>query len=120
MLLDPLASAIVGHLVGDYLFQNDYMALGKKKSDKICALHCLIWTVCVVACTPAFWHGLGLFAIPLLFISHYIQDRWSLIRKYMRLYGQELFATGPLSPWSIIAVDNVWHIVTIFVLLRLL
>ena len=35
MLLD----AIIGNLVGDYLLQNDYLALGKKKSSAICAVH---------------------------------------------------------------------------------
>ena len=28
---------------------------------------------------------------------------------------QEGFATGPSSPWSIVVVDNVWHIVEIWI-----
>lgn len=37
-----MISALVGHLVGDYLLQNDYMALNKKKSSFHCMVHCSI------------------------------------------------------------------------------
>ena len=42
-----LTSAIIGHLVADYLLQFDFIAENKKKSSLICALHCLIWASCV-------------------------------------------------------------------------
>lgn len=37
-----------------------------------------------------------------------------LAGRWMRnVSGQKAFATGPLSPWSIIVVDNVAHIATL-------
>ncbi len=106
-----MISALVGHLVGDYLVQNDWMALNKKKSMPHCAVHCAIWTACVVlfASWPL-WT-----AIP-LFVTHFIQDRTPIIAWWMDLVGQKQFRTGICAPWSTIVVDNVWHIVTIWAL----
>jgi hypothetical protein len=42
-----LTEAIIGHLVGDFLLQNDWMAANKKKNSWVCLLHCLIWTAWV-------------------------------------------------------------------------
>ncbi len=49
-----MISALVGHLVGDYLVQNDWMALNKKKSMLPCLVHCAIWATCVVLFAVAF------------------------------------------------------------------
>jgi hypothetical protein len=106
-----LCSAIVGHLVGDYLAQNDWMALNKKRSSLACGVHCLIWTACVVAFS---WFPVWT-AIP-LFVTHFIQDRTTVIAKWMDLNGQQQFRTGPCAPWSIIVVDNVWHILAIWII----
>lgn len=105
-----MIGAIVGHLVGDYLFQNDWQALNKKKQWTPLIIHCAIWTVCVMAFGGAcnIWAGI------ILFCLHAVQDGTNIIRLHMRLVGQEQFATGPLSPWSIVVVDNVCHIVTIY------
>lgn len=113
MNTDPLVLAIIGHLVGDYLVQNDWMALNKKSSTFHCAVHCAIWTACV--CLFAGW---GWLAAAILFATHFIQDRTTIISWYMRTVGQQKFATGPCAPWSSIVVDNVWHIVTIMAVWR--
>ena len=110
---ESLTLAIVGHLVGDYLLQNDWMALNKKKSSIACAVHVAIWTACVCVC--AGWTG-SVLAGFVLAITHFVQDRTTIIRKWMFFIGQEQFATGPCAPWSMIVVDNVWHIVVITVL----
>lgn len=111
-----LTLAIVGHLVGDYLLQNDWMALHKKQSSFRCAVHCALWTLTV--CAFAGWWHVGVAG--LLFIAHFSQDRTNVIAWWMDTVGQKQFRTGPCAPWSIIVVDNVWHIVTLFVMWRLL
>lgn len=109
-MIDGLLLGIIGHLTGDYILQNDWMALNKKKSFVPCAVHCFVWTVCV--CLFTGWvHPM---AAVILFGTHFIQDRTTIIRKWMALIGQEQFATGVCAPWSIIVVDNVWHILTIY------
>lgn len=131
---EPLTCAIIGHLVGDYLLQNDWMANGKKQSsfrdwfcDKRvceicdfarvlfgwysfpCLVHCFLWT-----CAVCMFAGWGPLPWLILFLTHYIQDRSQIIGWWMRLNRQQKFAEPPLGPWSIIVVDNVWHIVTLW------
>lgn len=104
----PLSYALVGHLVGDYILQNDWQANGKKKSSAICAIHCLLWTASVVL----FAHWFVWWVPIVLFATHFAQDRTTIVRWWMGKVGQDGFATH-LGPWSIIAVDNVMHIVVI-------
>ncbi len=117
-----LLLAIIGHLVGDYLLQNDWMALNKKQRSFPCAVHCFLWACSVQLfagwtnglLNPSnFYHAGLIFAI--LFITHFIQDRTQIVRFWMlRVNRQPRFAEPPMAPWSIIVVDNVWHIVTIW------
>lgn len=109
-----LEGALIGHLVGDYLLQNDWMALNKKQSSFHCAIHCGIWALAV----SAFGEYFDPITFSVLFATHFIQDRTGVVLWYMKLIGQEKFATGICAPWSVIVVDNVWHIVTIYALWR--
>lgn len=108
--MNTLTLAIIGHLVGDYLLQNDWMALNKKKSTPRCLIHCWLWT-----CSVCFFAGwFSLIAFTVLLATHFAQDRTNIVAWWMDAIGQKQFRTGPCSPWSIIVVDNVWHIVTIW------
>jgi hypothetical protein len=103
-------SAIIGHLVGDYLLQNDWMAAGKKRHDWICLAHVLAYTLAVCAftfpaCVECWWLA------PAVAIPHFLIDRWTFIAWWMRLMRQPAFMEPPMSPWSRIVVDNVWHLV---------
>jgi hypothetical protein len=125
-----LLLAIIGHLVGDYLLQNDWMARNKKTHHFPCLLHAWIWTHCV--CLFAGWLTIGTilagdpfqttrFAVAffVLFGLHFIQDRTQIIVFWMtRVNRQPKFVEPPMAPWSIIVVDNVWHIVTIWAVWR--
>lgn len=112
-----LADGIIGHLCGDFLLQSDYIAKNKKRSSAICGLHCLIWTsnVCLFA-------NLGWLSFLFLFVTHYIQDRGTLVSHYMDFVGQggfrKTFPEG-LGPWSVIVVDNVLHLLAIWVAISL-
>lgn len=124
---DTLTCAIVGHLVGDYLLQNDWMAQNKKHEDLPCAVHCFLWALAV--CLFAGWSWYIGF---LLFWLHYIQDRTNIVAWWMRLKWKDQYrfmqcddfdltdmrVIPGLGPWSIIVVDNVWHIVTIWAVWR--
>ena len=110
-----MISALVGHLVGDYLIQNDWMARNKKRSTVICAIHCGLWatTIIMFASWPLrLW--------PILFMKHFIQDRTEIVKVWMNLIGQAEFRTGPCSPWSLTVIDNVWHITVIWMIWRYL
>lgn len=78
---------LLGHLVGDYLLQNDWMALNKNKNELIgigaCLSHCIIYSLSVVIFTQI----ISLWWFILVFISHYFIDRYSLAEKWLRFYG---------------------------------
>jgi hypothetical protein len=121
-----LAGAIIGHMVGDYVLQNDWMATNKSRTDTeddwiVCAIHAAIWLACV-----EFFGGLSQFpntphplewalACLWLFGTHYLIDRYRLAARSMQYTGQATFAES-LGPWSRIIVDNTWHLVTIWLL----
>jgi len=145
---------ILGHLIGDYIVQNDWMATNKVnrwsgecpdiKSELVqnasshgydlirewtqrreafyighlaCTVHCLLYTLAVAAFTFWWMPWWGYLAC---FFIHWPIDRFRLAREWMvRISGQEKFATGPLSPWSIIIVDNIWHLLTLYAIARL-
>lgn len=126
---EVLASAIVGHLVGDYLLQNDWMAINKKKRTLPCVVHSLLWTLAVMGfagwygatevgyANEKYWFDAWVFAT--LFGTHFIQDRTAIVLFWMTsINSQKAFAAPPTAPWSIIVVDNVWHVLTIWIVWR--
>jgi hypothetical protein len=103
---------LVGHMVGDYLVQNDWIASRKASSTWACLLHCLLYTLAMAGALWASGMTWPLWAWGVIFGSHFAFDRFGLARWMMvHVTGQRAFATGPLSPWSIIVVDNTWHLV---------
>lgn len=106
-----IAEAIIGHMAGDFILQNDFQALGKKKSNWICGLHCLLWTASVMLCSWTWNPWLALW----LFGTHFAIDRTTFIAWWMnRVSAQKGFAEH-LKPWSLIAVDNTFHLLTILI-----
>ena len=86
---------LVGHMLGDYVFQNDWMALNKTKMTVkgwiACASHAGMYTACVAVTTGWGWApnwSAESLAIILIFIVHFIQDktRWC-VQNWMWLIG---------------------------------
>lgn len=104
-------SLLIGHMLGDYIFQNDWMAKNKTKSHWACLVHCFWYTVAIAA--TCIWF-VPWYLIVAVGMAHFPVDRWRLARWCMTQLGQEEFATGPLSPWSIIVVDNTIHLLVLY------
>ncbi len=120
---------ILGHLLGDYVVQNDWMAKNKTNPCSFhpiyampgegighlaCFVHCLCYTLAAWACSFWWMPWWGLVACA---VVHFPVDRFRLASWWMKnISGQTAFATGPLSPWSIIIVDNTFHLLTLFVI----
>ena len=136
---------LLGHLVGDYIVQNDWMAKWKTAEDGTatpeeheritnaygdhrkailqdswaqsrptyaCTVHCLLYTLSVWAFS--FW-WMPWWGLLVCFAVHWPVDRFRLARKWMEnVSGQKDFANGMFSPWSIIIVDNVFHLLTLW------
>lgn len=98
---------IYAHLIGDFIIQNDWMAKGKKNRSWICGIHVITYTIPFVL-TGLSWKVLGLIAL-----QHFLQDRTNIVVWFMNIKGSGEFATGACSPWSIILIDNILHILWI-------
>jgi hypothetical protein len=81
--MDILFFLILGHLIGDYALQTDYMASHKKNSRAILTRHVVIYAASVWAMIAAysFLYRPGLFIklatiifVAVLFIQHWLQD----------------------------------------------
>jgi hypothetical protein len=100
-------SWFLAHLVGDFLIQTDWMATRKRQSSGVCAIHALTYLL------PFLALGYGWLILLLVGCEHFLQDRFGLARWFMRYTNHEIFATGALSPWSVVVVDQVLHLVWI-------
>jgi hypothetical protein len=74
---------LLGHLFGDYLLQNNWMALNKKKNIFACIIHCLIYTACIIIFMynniQILSPSTQLLIIILLFASHIILDGTNIV-----------------------------------------
>ncbi len=122
--------ALLGHLVGDYLLQTKQMALMKSKADAkgflMCSLHVLIYTivVCLFLQTtdPLVW--------VLVFVPHWIIDRWSLANVWLslikgRTFKSAIAGTGIKKDFDIAFTsivytvsDNTIHLLTLFLVIK--
>lgn len=106
---------LILHLIGDYLLQNDSLAQNKKKKGSLgflaCLIHCLLYSL------PFILIGTPL-QVSLIFLTHFLIDRWSFVKWYMNLVGQKDFAKPPTAPWSIFFVDNTFHLICNFIILK--
>jgi hypothetical protein len=112
---------LFGHLVGDYILQNKHMARNKSIDSSICLLHCFFYTMSMIIFTRIhnpYW-------ISIVFISHFIIDRFSLAEKWLKLidgrslngYLQENYSslnynilTGSFAAVVYTVVDNTFHL----------
>lgn len=98
---------IYAHLIGDYLLQNDWMAQNKKITSLACLAHVFFYILPFIF-TPLVWWQLVLIAF-----QHFLQDRYQFALWFLRLKGSADFALPPSAPWSLIVVDNIFHILFI-------
>lgn len=103
----------IKHLLGDFVFQNTYMVLGKGaggwKFVKPLSLHCLVHVVlstgivCLLLDTGFLWF------VPLEFVVHFIIDRL----KSGPHYGGRFSMNGnPKMFWTLFGVDQLAHQLT--------
>lgn len=112
-------SYLIGHLVGDYLLQNDWMALNKKSYSTTgwvaCVTHCFLYSLAVCLFT-GWWDWRFL----LVFITHFALDKTMVVAKYMNFTGSfrriisDINNTSAI--WAYAIVDNTFHLVTLLLI----
>jgi Protein of unknown function (DUF3307) len=85
-MLTFFENLLIGHLIGDYILQNNWMAYRKGTKYLPCFVHCIIYTACVCSVTTynPWW-------ILVVFISHFPIDKYSLADKWLKtIHGRSL------------------------------
>ncbi len=98
---------LIGHLIGDFLFQTSWMA--KYKADKWLPLlsHVTVYTI-VVALFGCFSGGLSVWGIAIIFFGHILLDRKTFVTFWVSTIQT---AKGPESVWLGIVADQIFHII---------
>jgi len=114
----------IGHLIGDYLLQNDWQAMNKKsmslKGWITCSIHSILYTLAVCLCT-SWWRW---YLILLVFLSHFPIDKTYIVAKYMRLVGAfKRVIDDPAvdmnhKVWAYLFVDNTVHLTLLWLIAR--
>lgn len=135
---------VLGHLVGDYLVQNQWMALNKSKNTwtgwLAAIVHCVIYTAMVTTAI----HNWDLLWIVIVFFSHFFIDKFSLAEKYMHyvkgfgmkdyvkkeLFCEKVKAKSNINRYDVLeggftslvytVTDNTMHIIIMYVAYNLL
>lgn len=103
-------SYILAHFIGDFLLQNDWMAVGKKKNSFICTVHVTLYIL------PFFLTELSLLQISLIYIQHWIQDRTTFIKWWCSItksFQSELEKDS--LPWGHFIVDQIFHFIWMWI-----
>ena len=104
---------LLAHFIGDYLLQNDWMAVGKKKSNFIRTVHVTLYIL------PFFLTELSFLQIVLVYAQHWIQDRTTFIAWWCRSLGSfQAELKTPALPWGHFIVDNIFHVIWAWVVVQ--
>lgn len=95
---------IVGHLVGDFLLQSNWMAINKTRNLLPLVVHSLVYTG-AVGLFALLGGGLSLPALAIIFIFHILLDN----RVFVGLWVKHINGAEDIL-WLRIMVDQSWHI----------
>jgi hypothetical protein len=115
--VNTFAWLLLGHFLGDWMLQNDWMARGKKKAFLTLAgaVHFTIYTTTIMGVLwlsgvrdrePMFFLAVGL----IIFVSHWLVDATNVVEWWMRFYSQSDLASVR------VMVDQTLHLLVLVVL----
>ena len=89
-MTDLFINLLFGHFIGDFFLQPKNMAVKKGASNLVAFLHVLIYTIAVLSFTVPFcFHDFNLKSyylwVFIIFVPHYLIDRYSLADKWLNL-----------------------------------
>ena len=107
---------LIGHLVGDYLVQNDWMANNKKARWWPAIVHCAVYAAVMELFT--WW---PLWTVPAVFLSHLALDKTMFVKHYCKWTRRDNFIDpkGIMFPWSWVSIDNTFHLLSLFIIDRM-
>lgn len=132
---------LLGHLFGDYLLQNNWMALNKKKKFLPLLFHCITYSLVVYFSimsyfiSKGFWINLYVFVT--IFGSHIFIDGTYIIEAWMKFIGGRQHDGNIIAPANVsfedyraiyhsytaivyVVSDNTLHLTWMWVMLNIL
>jgi hypothetical protein len=111
---------LIGHLVGDWMLQNDWMARNKQRRwfSSAILVHCMVYTL--VLLITLWWAGKSDPGLPYLpfattvFVSHWLIDAGRLAARWAALLRQTRVR------FVQVMVDQTMHLIVLAVLVELL
>ncbi|MFD2445148.1 DUF3307 domain-containing protein [Bacillus sp. CGMCC 1.16607] len=114
--MSPFDVLILGHFIGDYLFQTSWMAMNKAKKWDALLVHSFVYTLCVSIVAWIGFGGLSIWAILLIFLSHIFLDR----RTFVSWWLKTVMKTDEKSAaWLGIMVDQIFHLIILALVLSI-
>lgn len=105
---------VLAHFIGDFLLQNDWLAVGKKRSSWICTLHVALYMM------PFLLVDITLVQFTLIAIQHWAQDRTQFVSWYCRKLGIfQVELQHKVLPWGHFVVDQVFHFIWMWLVVNL-
>ena len=100
----------LAHLIGDFLIQNEWMAINKKKSSFACLVHAVTYLI------PFLFSNLAWWQLILIGATHFAQDRSAFV-----LWWLENWKRIPEKHWGTtpMFVDQTFHILIIQIVIWL-
>ncbi len=116
--MTPFTWLLLGHLTGDWMLQNDWMARHKSRDPfrLPCLLHCLVYTAVMTA--TIYWllpqeaARQWPLAATILFLSHWLIDGFQLAARWGAIAGQSN------TYFVRIVVDQTFHLLVTAALLE--
>lgn len=117
---------LIFHGIGDYLIQNDWMALNKKKPGWTGFFACLIHTVTY---SLPFLFITSWKAVLVIWATHFILDRWHIVDWFLAcrnlVFNIENFGFSKERPlfitiWLYIITDNIFHLICNYLAIKYL
>lgn len=119
---------IFSHILGDYYFQTQRMAI-LKGEDSIdgyahCLIHSIIYSMCIFLPITMFYTSyftsviFGLWLFFGIFFSHFYIDKYSLGAKFIKYIKGGPDINHPFYPSIYIIIDNSAHLFLMWMILR--
>ena len=83
-MIEDLCILLVGHCVGDYPMQSDFLAKFKGENNLILSIHCILYTACLLIAllftsSASRVYDYRMLIIAIIFITHFVIDKWKCV-----------------------------------------
>lgn len=113
--MSPFSYMLIGHLLGDYLFQTKWMAVHKAERLSALLVHSTVYTIFILLASLWGEVEVGGWGFAFIWITHVILDRRTFVAWWSRTIMRN---RDPELGWLCIMVDQIFHILILAIVLH--